>query len=267
MEKRRDARVAGQFYPSQKSALMDFLTEHIDLKLPKKKVKAVIMPHAGYVYSGTTAALTISNVTVPDTVLLIGPNHTGYGTEFSLMTRGTWRFPLGEVTIDEGLTDALLKTSSLLQDDEVAHMYEHSLEVEIPFLYYLNKNIKIVPLTVASTDLNDCKRVGEAIAQCIQGKDVLLVASTDMTHYESQSSAEKKDKEAINAILQLNEQRLADAVSRLRISMCGYIPVYILLVAAKKCGAQSAQLIDYRTSGEAFGDYERVVGYAGIIIE
>ncbi len=267
MEKRRDARVAGQFYPSQKGALISFLSENIDLSSQRRKVKTVIMPHAGYVYSGKTAALTISEVVVPDTVILIGPNHTGYGTAFSLMRSGKWHFPFGEVDIEESLADELLKTSSLLEEDDEAHEYEHSLEVEIPFLYFLNNNVKIVPLTVASLNLKKCKKVGEAIAQCIIGKDVLLVASTDMTHYESQASAEKKDKEAIDAILKLDEDSLSATVSRLNISMCGYIPVYISLVAAKICGAKSAKLIDYRTSGDAFGDYERVVGYAGIIIE
>ena len=267
MTKTRDARVAGQFYPAQQSALIDFLSKHVDRTSPKRKVTAVIMPHAGYVYSGTTAALTISHVAVPDTVLLIGPNHTGYGTEFSLMAQGTWRLPLGDVSIDESLSQELLKSSSLLLDDDLAHMHEHSLEVEIPFLYFLNNKVKIVPLTVATNDLNDCRKVGEAIGDCVKGKNVLLVASTDMTHYESQASAERKDKEAIDAVLKLDENQLAAVVSRHNISMCGYIPVYITLIAAKRIGAQSAQLIDYRTSGEAFGDYKKVVGYAGFIIE
>ncbi|MBU1862288.1 MAG: AmmeMemoRadiSam system protein B [Candidatus Omnitrophica bacterium] len=263
----RPPRVAGQFYPANKKTLHSFLKEHIPSHRQKKKVIGVIMPHAGYIYSGTTAAVTIAHVDVPDSVVLLGPNHTGAGEAFSLMSCGTWQMPLGDVAINEQLASELIESSSYIKADTAAHRLEHSLEVELPFLYFLNNNVTIVPLTIGSHNLEHCRAVGNAIAQCLRGKNVLIVASSDMTHYESHQAAEKKDKEAISAIQQLDEDALAETVSRLNISMCGFIPVYILLVAAKALGATTAQLIDYRTSGEASGDFDQVVGYAGMIIE
>jgi len=266
MQHIREPRVAGQFYPSPKQALLSYLEQHIDRTVPKKRVRGVIMPHAGYIYSGTTAALTIQQVEVPQTVLLIGPNHTGYGTPFSLMTEGTWRFSFGDVPINREWATKLCAASPLIAADEIAHQFEHSLEVEVPFLYYMNPLVSIVPLTVGTDDRSACRAVAEAIAGCMQGGGLLVCASTDMTHYEPAVVAEKKDREAIEAIQALDAERLAAAVERRHITMCGFLPVYMTLIITKILGARSAELIDYRTSGDASGDYDRVVGYAGMII-
>jgi MEMO1 family protein len=267
MSECRSACVAGFFYPAEKKSLLDFLAANIHHDDTVKNAIALVMPHAGYVYSGLTAAKTISEVRVPDTVVLLGPNHTGCGTEFSIMSRGKWQMPLGNVPVNEALARSLVEACGLLTEDSSAHLREHSLEVELPFLYYCNSSLSIVPITIASQDFAACEKLAEAIAQVIRGKDILLVASTDMTHYEEKSIAEKKDSEAIEAIKALDEKKLAQTVSARHISMCGFIPVFITILAAKALGARSARLVDYRTSGDASGDYEKVVGYAGMVIE
>lgn len=264
----REPRVAGTFYPASKRELLGFLDTYIDKKTAEKEAKAILVPHAGYIYSGITAAITISRVKVTETVLLIGPNHTGLGTDFSLMASGMWKTPLGSVTVDEEAAAALLKASPLISDDFEAHQYEHSLEVELPFLQYKRAGVKIVPLTVSSNNFDDIRSVAEAIGDSLAkcGKKILIVASSDMTHYESEASARKKDKYAIDAMLALREDALREAVETHKISMCGFIPAYMTIIAAKRLGADGAELIDYRTSAEASGDTAQVVGYAGIVV-
>lgn len=264
----REPKVAGTFYPASKRELLGFLNTYVDRKAVEKEAKAVLMPHAGYIYSGITAALTISHVKVTETVLLIGPNHTGLGTNFSLMASGIWKTPLGSAAIDEETASALLKASPLINDDFEAHQYEHSLEVEIPFLQYKREGVRIVPLTVSSDDFDDIRSVAEAIGDSLakSGRKILIVTSSDMTHYEPEASAREKDKHAIDAMLALDEGALREAVEAHKISMCGFVPAYMMIVAAKRLGADKAELIDYRTSAEASGDTAQVVGYAGIII-
>jgi AmmeMemoRadiSam system protein B len=178
--------------------------------------------------------------------------------------------PLGDVQIDSELAKALLERCPDLEEDTVSHLYEHSLEVELPILQYFKDDFKLVPITVMADDLDVYKRMGKDIAETIKTKKledkILLIASSDMTHYESQSSAEKKDYQAIEAILELNEDKLLDRVERYNISMCGYAPVAIVISCAKNLGAQKAELVKYQTSGDITGDYSSVVGYAGIII-
>ncbi|MDD5086024.1 MAG: AmmeMemoRadiSam system protein B [Candidatus Omnitrophica bacterium] len=264
----REPRVAGTFYPASKRALLAFLDTHIDKKTPEREAKAVLMPHAGYIYSGITAALTISRVKVTETVLLIGPNHTGLGADFSLMASGMWKTPLGSAAVDEEAASALLKASPLISDDFDAHQYEHSLEVEVPFLQYKQAGVKIVPLTVSSNNFDDIRSVAEAIGDNLakRGREILIVASSDMTHYESEASAREKDRYAIDAMLALDENALREAVKAHKISMCGFVPAYMTIIAAKRLGAEKAELIDYRTSAEASGDTAQVVGYAGIVV-
>lgn len=266
----RKPAVAGQFYPSDKTSLSDNIKGFIDTNAKKIDAKGAILPHAGYVYSGLVAGQTASRLSVKDTYIILGPNHTGYGKPFSIMTEGSWNTPLGDVAIDSELAKGILKESQLLEEDSLAHMYEHSIEVEIPFLQYFKKDIKIVPVVVFPDDIKQYKKVAEAIATAIENsgrKDkIMIIASSDMTHYEPKESAEKKDKQAIDAILELDEDKLFDRVKKLNISMCGYAPAIIMLAAAKLLGAKKAELIKYQTSGDASGDYSAVVGYAGVII-
>ncbi|MCX5709065.1 MAG: AmmeMemoRadiSam system protein B [Candidatus Omnitrophica bacterium] len=272
MEKlnQRKPAVAGQFYPANAMDLNSEISGYLDPKSGKQDVLACIMPHAGYMYSGPVAGAVVSRINIPEHVVLLGPNHTGQGTPFSLSGNGSWKTPLGELDIDVELGEAILSGSQYLQEDSLAHLFEHSLEVELPFLQYFRKDFKIVPICVASLNPAALKSVGAAIADAVIKlnirKSTLIVASSDMTHYEPQKEAEKKDKLAIDAILELNEDKLLERIAKFDISMCGVAPVAAMLVSAKKLGAKKAQLIKYQTSGDVSRDFSSVVGYAGIII-
>ncbi len=273
MVKKPDLRkpaVAGQFYPARDCELSSEISHYLDLKAKKQDVLACVMPHAGYMYSGPVAGAVVSRINVPDKVVLLGPNHTGQGTAFSLMSRGAWKTPLGEINIDSSLAEEILSSSQYLEDDSLAHLNEHSLEVELPFLQYFRKDFQIVPICLASVNLEALKSVGSAVATAIDKlnirKSTLIVASSDLTHYEPQKEAEIKDKLAIEAILELNEDRLLEKIAKFNISMCGFAPVIAMLSCAKALGAQKAELIKYQTSGDITGDFSSVVGYAGIII-
>jgi len=268
----RKPQVAGQFY----SASKEKLKAEIELLLGKERaaqklsVIACMMPHAGYMYSGKVAAKVASLIQIKERIILMGPNHSGYGKDFSIMTQGLWQMPFGDVSIDEELAKALLKKSAHLEEDTLSHTYEHSLEVEIPFLQYFKPNFSIVPITFAASELQTYKEIGREIADTLKAlnlsQSVLIIASSDMTHYESQHCAEKKDKEALGAILELDEDKLWEKIHKFNISMCGYAATIAMLTAAKLLGAKKAQLIDYQTSGDVTGDYSSVVGYAGVVI-
>ncbi|MCM8799568.1 MAG: AmmeMemoRadiSam system protein B [Candidatus Omnitrophica bacterium] len=266
----RKPAVAGQFYPSDIRKLKDQIEDYVLKDAYKRDVIACILPHAGYIYSGRVAAETLSYIQIKERIIIFGPNHTGYGKPFGIMNEGIWQMPFGDIEIDKDLADELLKSCKYLEEDSISHLYEHSLEVEMPFLQYFRKDFKIVPITVALDDLELYKEIGSNIADTIDKlgirSTVLIVASSDMTHYESQASAEKKDYQAIQAILELNEDKLMERVDRYNISMCGVGPVTIVISCAKNLGAQKAELIKYQTSGDITGDYASVVGYAGIII-
>lgn len=266
----RKPAVAGQFYLLDTQRLKDQIANLIDKQASGLGVVACVLPHAGYIYSGRVAGLTVSQIKVKDKIILLGPNHTGFGAAFSIMTEGLWQTPLGDVKIDTQLAKQILSCSKYLKDDSLAHIYEHSLEVELPFLQYFKTDFEIVPITVMCDELGVLKEIGKEIASVIIDNNlkdsVLIVASSDMTHYESQAQAQKKDNEAIQAILELDEDKLMERVGRLNISMCGYVPVIIMLSAAKSLGAKSAKLVKYQTSGDITGEKDSVVGYAGITI-
>ena len=235
----------------------------------EEKVLAIMAPHAGYIYSGGVAGSVYSAVAVPETVVLIGPNHTGMGEMASIMTVGQWQTPLGNMDINLELAAAIFRSSRLFSDDASAHQMEHSLEVQLPFVYCRNKRASIVPITVARTDFKKCEEMGKGIATAIAGygKDVLIVASSDMNHYDSDKITREKDRLAIDMALRLDARGLLQVVSSKGITMCGAIPAAISIVAAKALGAQEARLVKYATSAEASGDFERVVGYAGMLFK
>ncbi|MFH2139072.1 MAG: AmmeMemoRadiSam system protein B [Candidatus Omnitrophota bacterium] len=265
----RKAVVAGHFYSNDKNTLREDIARlTAETGAQKKKAIAAIMPHAGYVYSGVVAGKTIAELEVPDTVVIMGPNHTGLGKPYSIVTSGVWETPLGQTFIDENLASLIVGNSQFIEEDESAHMYEHCIEVEIPFFQYINKNINIVPMVINDLILKSFKIVGEDIARAIGEfkKPVLIVASSDMTHYEPQAQAQEKDREAIDCILELNPEKLHEVVMRRNISMCGFAPVCVALYACKSLNAQAGNLVAYQTSGDFSGDYDSVVGYAGIII-
>lgn len=267
----RPPAVAGQFYPSNPAVLKKLITG-LCPKEPSKKeeVLGCILPHAGYVYSGSVAASVLSQITVAETYVIMGPNHTGYGPASSIMTEGEWQTPFGSVNINTLLAQKILKNSKYLEEDTLAHAYEHSIEVELPLIQAIARpEFTFVPIILASNDILVYKDIACAVAKAIQETPgrVTLIASSDMTHYETQTSANQKDEEAIRAILDLDEKELLQKIDRLNISMCGYIPAVVLILTAKKLGAKSAKLIAYQTSGDVSGDYSAVVGYAGIIIK
>lgn len=265
----RHAVVSGRFYPGDPSTLRQTLAQLIPTVADseKQEAKAVICPHAGYVYSGGVAGETFAHVRVPETVLILGPNHHGSGQALALGS-SDWDMPQGPVPIDRDLMTAILRNSDLIVDDDRAHLQEHSLEVQVPFLQFVQKNLKIVPIVVSHVSYDLCKHAAHDLAKAISefGKPVLMVASTDMTHYESRRSASTKDHLALEQILALDPQGLYDTVIGNRITMCGIIPTTIVLLTAMALGATRAELIRYTDSGEASGDTDQVVGYAGLLI-
>jgi len=265
----RKAVAAGRFYPGSASEIREMMATLVDKTAKKEAAIGLLMPHAGYPYSGPVAGATISRVKFKDTFIIMGPSHTGLGKPFSIMTEGIWRTPLGEVEIDSGLGKKLLATSDYLQEDETAHLHEHAIEVQIPFLQYLKPDIKIVPIILAYATSDIYKEIGRDIATAIKesNAEVVIIASGDMTHYEPQEIAEEKDNQAIEAMLKLDEDELTRRYEELDISMCAYGPAVCLISAAKELGATRAELVKYQTSGDATGDYSSVVGYAGIIIK
>ena len=264
----RNPVVSGQFYPESPDQLRAMIEGFVDEKAVKVEVIGLVSPHAGYIYSGPVAGAVISKIRFKDTFIIMGPNHTGSGKPLSIMTKGVWKTPLGEVEIDSELGKQILATSSYLEEDRGAHLYEHSIEVQIPFLQYFKRDIKIVPIMLAYATGATYKEIGKELAKAIKdlNKEVVIIASSDMTHYEPQESAQRKDTKAIEAILDLNEDELLKRVDELDISMCGYAPTVSLISAAKELGATGAELVRYQTSGDIIGDYSSVVGYAGIII-
>jgi len=261
--------VAGQFYSGTESALKKELSLLIDNKARKVDCLGVISPHAGYIYSGGVAGKVLSRIKFKDSFVILGPNHTGMGEHFAILSKGSWQTPIGDVGIDEELAEYIIKESTYIKEDPGAHIHEHSIEVQLPFLQYIKNAIKFVPIVVAQADLKTYRAIGKELAGAINksGKKVVMIASTDMTHYEAHESAKEKDKRAIDAILALDEGRLAKEISKWEISMCGSGPAIIMLSALKELGAKKAELIDYKTSGDISGDYSSVVGYAGIIIK
>jgi len=264
----RNPVVAGQFYPEAPDQLRSMIEGMVDKKAVKEEVIGLLSPHAGYPYSGPVAGATISRIKFKDTFIIMGPNHTGSGKPLGIMTEGVWKTPLGEVEIDSELGKQILAASGYLQEDHVAHQHEHSIEVQLPFLQYFKPDIKLVPIVLAYASGDVYKEIGQGLAKAIKelNREVVIIASSDMTHYESQESAQRKDTQAIEAMLDLNEDELLKRVQELDISMCGYAPTVSLISAAKELGATGAELVKYQTSGDTTGDYAAVVGYAGVII-
>lgn len=266
----RSPAVADHFYPGSPKELSQAVTQ---LFTSTKKIKdkskalAVVSPHAGYVYSGALAAETFCSVEIPETVIILGPNHHGQGAPVALSTE-VWDMPLGMVPVNKEIAESILKHSQLIKIDEAAHKFEHSLEVQVPFLQMLQKNLTIVPLVLAQIPYSLCEEVAESLAKAIKGsdKDLLIVASSDMSHYEPRRVSSKKDMSALKCIEKLDAYELYNTVRNNHISMCGVIPVVIAILTAKACGAKKSELIGYTDSGFISGDTDQVVGYAGVVI-
>ncbi|MDA8159457.1 MAG: AmmeMemoRadiSam system protein B [Desulfobacteraceae bacterium] len=268
-ERLRPPAVAGQFYPQDPDELRALVARLTPEPGAGKRLTAlaVVSPHAGYVYSGRVAAETFSRVEVPETAVILGPNHHGQGQPAAIMTQGGWRMPGGDIAIDQTLAAAIMRGSTLLRDDPSAHTREHSLEVQVPFLQHHGAR-KLVPICLSFLNYPQCQELGLALAQAIAASagPALLVASTDMSHYEPREAATRKDGLALRHLLALDPEGLYQTVLGQRISMCGIIPTTVALLAAIRLGARQAELIRYTDSGETSGDTRQVVGYAGVVI-
>ena len=230
-----------------------------------REIVAIIAPHAGYYYSGPVAAHAYKELAedgIFDTAVILGPNHTGYGYPVSLWVGAGWNTPLGDVEINKKLAQKLL--GEVIKADETAHIHEHSIEVQLPWLQHLYKKVKIVPITMLAQDIGTARTVGKAIAQA--GDNLIIIASSDFTHYEPHSVAMEKDGSVIEAIVALDEEELYKRCESLDCTMCGYGPVASAIVAAKEMEAKRASLLKYATSGDTSGDFSRVVGYGSIVI-
>jgi len=259
--------VAGQFYPGNARAVEAELDRWMPPIVGKHAAIGLVCPHAGWMYSGRTAGIGYASVRVPDRVILIGPNHRGFGSPYAMYDTGTWRIPGGDVPIAEPLAAKLLDRCRLLTSDPHAHRNEHCLEVQVPMLRRANPNVQIVPVLIGAH--RQLREIGESIAGVVKdsAQPVLLVASSDLNHYEDQNTANRKDKLALDALVSLDEEMLMNRVAEHDISMCGVAAAYIVLVAAKRLGAQRAEVLDYRTSGDVNGDSAAVVGYAAVVLE
>lgn len=272
----RQPAVAGRFYPADPNILQCDLREYLsaaDLNPPSKsenpqRALGCMVPHAGYIYSGHVAGAVFGRLEIPELCVVLSPNHTGMGRPLAIMSAGDWETPLGRVPIDRKFAAALLERHTLLEEDSEAHRLEHAAEVELPFLQVMQKKIKIVPIALGTGRFEVSEELGRALADVIAGwnNPVLIVASSDMNHYESDAITRVKDANAIEPILRLDARGLYDVVTQQHVSMCGFGPVIAMLTAAKKLGGGSAELVKYATSGDISGDRDRVVGYAGIVV-
>jgi AmmeMemoRadiSam system protein B len=233
---KRSPAVAGQFYHGAATKLTQQVEQYVDRNAKKERAIGVISPHAGLIYSGSVS--------------------------------GEWEIPMGTFQIDEVISHKIAHSVPIVTKDSRAHMFEHSLEVQLPFISYFSHTVKIVPIAMLSASVEECRILGEGIAKAIKNVHypVVIVASSDMSHYVPDNVAKQKDQKAIDRVLSLDAEGLYETVITERISMCGYLPATVMIFAAKLLGAQSARLIKYATSGEVSGDYDHVVGYAGIIL-
>lgn len=260
--------VAGQFYPDRPDVLRQTVQELLPKVPAPQPAVGVMVPHAGYVYSGAIAGETFARVRVPPRVVILGPNHHGIGHRAAVYAAGSWFTPLGETAVDGELADLLLAECPGLGADPAAHRFEHSLEVQLPFIQVLAPRAAIVPVCLGRLSLEDLLTMGEGMGRVLSRfpGEVLLVASTDMTHYEPGDVARKKDRSALDRVLALDPEGLYRTVQDGRISMCGMIPTVLMLAAARQLGATAATLVRYGNSGEVTGDQAQVVGYAGVVV-
>lgn len=263
----RRAAVSGQFYPGDKRRLNAELNDMIPESNEKIDVIGAVVPHAGYMYSGHVAGEVYSKIRPKSTYIIMSPNHTGYGEDFALSAE-EWETPLGKVGVDAELIDKMMAKTDLLAIDESAHAHEHSVEVHIPFIQKTAPKAKIVPLTIKLNSMAHFKEIGNAVSSAIKetGRDAVIIASSDMSHYLPREIAREKDNIAIQKVLEMDPEGLLEVVHKEEISMCGFMPTTTMLICAKNLGAKNAELVRYTDSGDVSGDTLLVVGYAGIIV-
>ncbi len=271
----RHPAVAGQFYPSNPNKLRQEIETFVQPGREKLSALGCVVPHAGYMYSGHVAGAVYARLELPRRFIILCPNHTGAGQPLAIMSQGRWLTPLGEVAIDEPLAEELKREFSSLREDDVAHSREHALEVQLPFLQQIVHEFAFVPIVVGTGRLEVLTELGSSLARVLKRlvpspagskHDVLVIASSDMNHYEGDERTRVKDRMAIDQVLALDPAGLWQTVQREQISMCGYGPAVAMLTAARELGATKAELVKYATSGDVSGDRDWVVGYAGMIV-
>lgn len=279
----RKARVAGTFYQGSRDKLQrqieDCYTHRLGpgnvpelSQVREGNILGIISPHAGYMYSGPIAAWSFRELVqsqIPDTVVILGPNHRGFGSPIALMGEGEWETPLGCISINEELSSKLIRDSTgLVELNTEAHEWEHSLEVQLPFLQYSYGNdFRIVPICMMDQSESVSSRLGEILYSLIEGENIVVIASSDLTHYQPHQVAEKEDKLILKAILSLDYRELGKIIRRGNFSLCGPGPVMTLMSVVTHLGAKKIKLLQYATSGDITGDYRAVVGYASLLIE
>lgn len=263
----RKPAVAGRFYPADKKTLESDLSGYLGDVRADISARGVIVPHAGYMYSGHVAGAVYSRLKIPARVIVLCPNHRGWAS-LSIMSDGIWEIPLGKVPIDTTLARSLTRHCHLLTEDAAAHQSEHSLEVQLPFLFHLRSDLQFVPIAIGTSGYASLERLGQGIEAAIRelGEDVLVVASSDMNHYESDEITRTKDQRAIARILALEPKGLYDTVKAESITMCGYGPAIAMMHGIQPLSSRRAELIKYATSGDVSGNRKEVVGYAGILV-
>jgi AmmeMemoRadiSam system protein B len=285
MSSLRTPAVAGRFYPGHADELLRHVLKYTSPVAKTISVIGCIAPHAGYMYSGSVAGCVYSQLEIPETCVILCPNHTGKGRPLAIMANTTWQTPLGAVPADENIGARLLQRFPAMEEDSAAHRYEHAIEVQLPFLqarrdaqregrtHDRRSDLKIVPIAIGTSDFDVLRALGEALADVVAAQEevgegkILIIASSDMNHYESDAITRVKDNKAIERILAIDARGLWEVVMNEDISMCGFGPAVVMLTAAKLLGATSAALLKYATSGEVSGDFDSVVGYAGIVVK
>lgn len=282
----RNPVVAGMFYPAEYHDLIEmieycYLNPRGPKKLPSKtghyeKPIGIVVPHAGYVYSGPVAAYAYKElakkISGEITAIILGPNHTGMGSAIST-TEGLWKTPIGDLEIDNEFADKLWKDCDVVDLDETAHLREHSIEVQLPFLKHLEllniAKFKFVPISMMLQDYETAVDVGYMIAKVSKelNRNIIIIASSDFSHYEPEDLAAKKDAIIIKDILKMEDEEIFTDVVTNNVTMCGYGPVIAMLKAMKVLGAKESKLLTYSTSGEVTKDYSEVVGYGALLIE
>jgi AmmeMemoRadiSam system protein B len=264
----REPAVAGTFYPQDREELLAYLQQTVPAQVQTETCLGVISPHAGYVYSGAIAASVFAATVIPRQVVILGPNHHGLGADAAVFNKGGWKTPLGNVPIAVGLAEHLIAHCPLLQADQSAHRLEHSIEVQVPLLQYLQPELEIVPICLGSGGLDDWLALGTSLGQALNcwAEKVLIVASSDMNHFLAADETRRLDQLAIDAVLTLDPARLYRTVRDNHISMCGVVPAVVMLQAVLERGASKCRLVGYGHSGEVNGDMSRVVGYAAMSV-
>lgn len=257
------------FYPNQPELLREFFELNTTKDCVVSPAISAICPHAGYVFSAKTALKTLDQIKIPKTVIVIGPNHTGAGHPLSIMKEGEWEIPGSTISIDQKIAEKLIQNSRFLVNDSKAHEYEHSIEVLIPILHFLNNQVSIVPIIMGNYSTNYWEDLQESLYQTSlsESNNFLVIASTDMSHFVSRNEAIQKDELAFQKIRILDASGLMETVKKEKISMCGSGPVASTISYSKRKGATQASMIDYTDSGATTGDIKQVVSYVGFIVK